>query len=385
MNILVVHNLYKHKGGEDSVVESEVNLLQLNGHNVRLYKRTNTDIDKLSKIQMFMQTLWSTRTTIDIKGLLSSFRPDVIHVHNSFPLVSPSIYWVAYNKNIPVVQTLHNYRLICPQAMLLRQGKICEDCLGGLPWKGVIRGCYRNSILQSFALASMLILHRFLGTWQNKVARYISLNTFGRDKFISGGLDKDKITVKPNFTENVKIESYKREGYLFVGRLSIEKGINVLASAFKLLPGVNLTIIGSGELDTKLNGIDGVKMLGQLPREDLPTHMQQAKALIVPSICYETFGQVVIEAFANGLPVIASNIGVLPDLVKNKKNGLLFKHGNYHDLCDKIQYLENEFKLLKSMEIEARRSYEMHYTDKINYKLLMKIYNDVTNKSVVKR
>src|SRR3569832_2059398 len=197
--ILFVHNAYQQRGGEDSVVDDEIQLLRDHGHEVELYRRDNHDIESMGKLAVARDTLWSSRTTRDIEAALSRFRPDVIHTHNTFPLISPSLYWVAAKRNIPVVQTLHNFRLLCPQAIFLRNGKICEDCVGHLPWRAVTRKCYRESTAQTTVLGGMLTAHRALGTYRQRVTRYIALNTFARDKYVAGGLPAKLFHITPNF------------------------------------------------------------------------------------------------------------------------------------------------------------------------------------------
>lgn len=382
MKILVVHNTYQHRGGEDTVVESEIELLRTHGHSVEFYSRDNNDIKELSKLEILLQTFWSKRSANEIDSLISEFAPDVIHIHNTFPLISPSIYWVAKKNNIAVIQTLHNYRLLCPQAMFLRKAKVCEECLGKIPWRGVIRGCYRDSLLQTGLLASMLVLHRVIGTWRNKVTRYIVLNKFCRDKFIKGGISGAQISIKPNFSLDINIKKRIRKGYLFVGRLSCEKGIDVLLATIRTMDGVSLTIIGSGDEESKFIDVDGVTMLGHLSKKEIYEHMQSARALIIPSICYETFGMVAIEAFANNLPVIASRIGVLPDIVKDRVNGLLFNPGDSNDLLEKIRWSENNSSEWLLMGNEARINFETYYTAEKNYLLLISIYNDAIKETV---
>ena len=199
--VLVVHNAYQQRGGEDAVVEAEIDLLRQNGHPVQVYRRSNDEISQMPAASAAIQTLWSRRTTHDIRNLIHQHRSAVVHVHNSFPLVSPSVYWAAAALNVPVVQTLHNYRLVCPQALLLRDGKPCEDCVGKVPWRAVQHACYRGSQAQSAVVAAMLQTHRWLGTWQHKITRYIALNEFCRDQFIAGGLPRERIRIKPNLAD----------------------------------------------------------------------------------------------------------------------------------------------------------------------------------------
>ncbi|MDO9009373.1 MAG: glycosyltransferase, partial [Thiobacillus sp.] len=340
IRILLAHNAYQHKGGEDTVVEAEIALLRAHGHAVETYFRSNDDVAGMSSLALAQHTLWSPRTSHDLAEQIRHFQPDVIHVHNTFPLISPSLYWAAEHAGVPVVQTLHNFRLMCLNGLFLREGKVCEDCMGHLPWRGVARACYRESHAASAALAGMLALHRGLGTYQNKVARYIALNGFCRDKFIEGGLPAERVVVKPNFVDFAAPEPLARSGLLFVGRLSVEKGVATLAAAMALLPGAALRVAGDGPEAGLLDGVAGVARLGSLMGEVVRQEMSRAAALVVPSICFENFPRTIAEAFACGLPVIASRIGALADIVTDGETGLLFEPGNPRDLADKLAWAQ---------------------------------------------
>nr|WP_315496536.1 glycosyltransferase family 4 protein [uncultured Rhodoferax sp.] len=374
MRVLVVHNAYQHKGGEDTVMEAEVALLRSRGHEVELFSRHNDAIATMSKLAAAANTVWSGRVAAEFESTLRRFQPDVVHVHNTFPLISPAIYWVAARLQVPVLQTLHNFRLMCPQAMFLREGKVCEDCLGKLPWRGAARGCYRGSVLQSTVLAGMVTVHRAMGTWQNKVTRYIALNEFCRGKFIEGGLPAARIVIKPNFVDFEPPAPAERQGFLFVGRLSSEKGLDVLVNAHRLLEGCALRVAGTGPDDAILRNVAGLSALGALKKEEVYQAMRGAMALVVPSIWYETFGMVAIEAFASSTPVIASNIGVLPNLVKDGETGLLFEPGNAEDLAHKMRWALANPQAMVAMGRNARKQYEAEFTAERNYQQLMAIY-----------
>lgn len=375
LRILIVHNGYQHKGGEDTVVESEFKLLQDNGHEVQLFTRHNDDIKQLGRLKLVANTFWSSDTTVDIVAQLQHFKPDVIHIHNTFPLISPAIYWIAARYNIPIVQTLHNFRLLCPQAMFLRDGIICEDCLGHLPWRGAVRGCYRNSVLQSAVLAGMVSAHRIIGTWQNKITRYIALNKFCREKFIDGGLPANKVVIKANFVDFPQPSAQLRQGFLFVGRLSAEKGIDVLAKALEKLSTLNVRVAGIGPDDACLNKVP-VTRLGALTTDQVRHEMSSAIALVLPSIWYENFPRTLVEAFGCGLPVIASKIGALAELVEDGVTGLLFEPGNADDLAAKLQWAADYPDQMKAMGDAARLKYEANYTAEHNYKQLIAIYSE---------
>lgn len=374
--VLVLHNAYQHRGGEDSVVEDEVKLLIQNNHPVHLHLVHNNQINEMKNIQLLKDTIWSSSSKNDVTNIIKEFKPDIIHAHNTFPLMSPSIYWAAHNENVPIIQTLHNFRIICPQAMLLRKGKICEDCVGKIPWRSVVRSCYRDSPVQSAVLTGMLTAHRALGTWQNKVSRYIALNTFCKDKFIQSGIPAEKISIKPNFVDYQIIHKNNRSGFIFIGRLSPEKGISTLCSAAEILNNVEIKVAGTGSELPLLNGIKNILYIGTLNKDEVAQEMSSATALVLPSIWYENFPRTIVEAMANGLPVIASRIGSLPEIVHDGVTGLLFNPGDASDLAEKILTLENNPTLASKMGEAARKKYEESYTGDINYRQLVEIYRD---------
>lgn len=374
--VLVVHNTYQHRGGEDTVVESEIALLRGHGHAVETYTRSNDDAGGMFSLALARQTLWSERTVRELGDLIARFRPEVIHAHNTFPLVSPSLYWTAARAGVPVVQTLHNFRLMCLNALFLREGRVCEDCMGLVPWRGVARACYRGSRPASAALTGMLALHRGLGTYRNGVARYIALNDFCRNKFIEGGLPAERVTVKPNFVDFDAPELGPRAGLLFVGRLSVEKGIATLADAMRMLPDARLRVVGDGPEAGALDRLAGVKCLGSQPGDAVRREMGRALALVVPSIWYETFGMVAIEAFASGTPVIVSRVGSLAALVREGETGLLFEPGNARDLADKMAWALAHPDEMAAMGRNARAQYEAEFSPEVNYRRLLQIYGE---------
>lgn len=376
MRVLVLHNQYQQRGGEDAVAQAECELLASRDHAVRQFTRHNDHIGAMGRLDLAAQTLWSKASNQALALELALWRPAVVHVHNTFPLISPSVYWACASARVPVVQTLHNFRLLCPQAMLLRNGKVCEDCLGRVPWRGALRGCYRGSRAQSSVLASMLVLHRGLGTWRNKVTRYIALNEFCRAKFVEGGLPAERIVVKPNFVQCPDAVPQSRSGFLFVGRLSREKGIDVLAGAIGSAPGVHVRVAGIGPEEPKLRDLPQLELLGAMAPAAVYQEMARAGALVLPSIWYENFPRTLVEAFANGLPVIASRLGALPELVEEGKTGLLFEPGNAADLAVKLQWAQSHPQEMLAMGRNARALYEAQYTADRNYAQLMAIYRD---------
>ena len=376
MRVLMVHNAYQHRGGEDSVVDAEIEMLRSRGHDVQLFDRHNDEISAMSSAAVVADTLWSRRTNREVRECVRKFQPDVIHVHNTFPLISPSLYWAAADLDVPVVQTLHNFRLLCPQAMFLRQGRVCEDCLGAVPWRGVLRACYRDSKIQSGVLAAMVTGHRAIGTWRSKVTRYIALNDFCRQKFIVGGLPAERVVVKPNFVDFDPPAPQVREGFLFVGRLSAEKGIQVLADAAAHVPGARVAVAGTGPEAQVLEGASGIDALGALDGEAVRERMSGASALILPSIWYENFPRTLVEAMGCALPVIASRLGALAELVEDGVTGLLFEPGNAADLAEKMRWALAHPEAMAAMGAAARARYEALYTADRNYAQLTEIYRE---------
>jgi len=377
MKILIAHNAYQQRGGEDMVVEAEIALLREHGHAVEVYRRHNDDLAAMPRAQAAAATLWSPRSARDIEELCCSFAPDVIHVHNTFPLISPSLYWAAARCGVPVVQTLHNFRLLCPQAIFLRDGRICEDCVGKTPWRAIGRKCYRESALQSAVLTGMLAAHRALGTYRHRITRYIALTPFARDKYVQGGLPAERFRIKPNFiAAPQRPPQDAREGGLYVGRLSVEKGIDVLTDAARLLPGHGVQVIGAGPLDGAVRSAFGEAWLGPRALDEILERMTRARFLVLPSICYENAPRTIVEAFSRGLPVLASRLGALADIVEDGRTGLLFAPGDAHDLAAKIAWANAHPGEMARMGRAAREEYERQYTPQRNHELLIDIYED---------
>lgn len=377
MKILVAHNAYQHRGGEDIVVDAEVALLRDQGHTVEVYCRHNEALNRMSHAGAASEAIWSRRSASDVEQACLRFLPDVIHVHNTFPLISPSLYWAAAKHKVPVVQTLHNFRLLCPQAIFLRDGRICEDCIGKLPWRSVVRGCYRESALQSAVITGMLATHRALGTYRHRITRYIALNAFARDKYVAGGLPGERFRIKPNFVAAQAIaHTDRRHGGLYVGRLSTEKGIEVLARAATLAPAAALDVIGGGPLEPLAMEAFGAHYLGYQPLPEIMRRMASARFLVVPSICYENSPRTIVEAFACGLPVLASRLGALVEIVRDGVTGLLFNPCDPADLAAKIAWANAHREDMARMGRAARAEYEACYTPQRNHEMLMDIYED---------
>lgn len=381
MKILQLHNYYQQAGGEDVVVAAEQDLLQSHGHEVRLVSLSNADIGNLKqKINIFLHIAWSQESYNSVTRVIAEFNPDVVHVHNFFPLLTPSVFFACSAAGIPVVQTLHNFRLICPGAFLLRDGRICEDCIAGSPYNSVFHRCYRKSLLGTLAVARMIKYHHDCGTWINKVDRFIALTDFVKNKFVQAGFPEQKIVVKPNFvqyptkTENIA----ERNGALYVGRLSDEKGIQTMLRAWRSLD-VPLRIVGEGPLfDLVSNSsIKKITCLGRKLSSEVFEVMGKAAFLLMPSEWYETFGLVIIEAFACGLPVIASRLGSMAEIIQDGETGLLFRPGDAVDMACKVKWAAAHPEEMRKMGENARQVYMRKYTPEVNYRELLSIYEDV--------
>jgi glycosyltransferase involved in cell wall biosynthesis len=382
MRILLLHNRYQQSGGEDVVVKGEMGLFRQRGHDVYLLEVDNHEIDGvLSRVRTAARAIYSAESRTRVALVISDFQPDVVHVHNFFPLLSPSVYYACQSAGVPVVQTLHNYRLLCPNGLFFRDGRPCEDCLGKrIAWPGAAHGCYRSSRAASSAVGAMLAVHRLMGTWKEAVDAYIALTEFSRKKFIEGGLPATKIYVKPNCVSEGRLGD-GRGGYaLFVGRLSLEKGLEILLATWKRhRPRLPLWIVGDGPLSPCVSAAVSADViyLGQRGREEVQDLMRDAAMLIVPSTCYENFAMVVAEAFASGLPVIASAVGSFGSLIDHGRTGLLFRVGDPDDLAAQIEWLLTNPEVLSRMRRAAWAEYKAKYTPERNYEMLMEIYRRV--------
>jgi glycosyltransferase involved in cell wall biosynthesis len=385
MKIVIVHNTYQQPGGEDVAVEAESNLLERRGHTVIRYSRSNDEMAMMSaprRLLMVKDMIHSEKSKREMLDLLRDERPDLVHVHNTFMMVSPSVFEACREAGIPVVQTLHNYRLLCPGWSLCREGKVCEECIESGLWRGVWHGCYRDSRLMTAAVALMLQVHRVRGTWSHDVGGYVALTNFARDKFIEGGLPASRIGVKPNFLESDPGKRCSSGGFaLFVGRLSAEKGAEVLLQAWQKLKGtIPLVIMGDGPLREPLESeaaarnLSNITFAGWRSRGEILSAMKSASLLITPSLWYEGFPMTVVEAFACGIPVICSRLGGLREIVEDGSTGLHFSPGDAEDLAGKLDLLWTQPARLAEMGRAAREEYKGNYTAERNYELMMQIY-----------
>jgi glycosyltransferase involved in cell wall biosynthesis len=381
MNILEVHNFYKLAGGEDQSVAAEVAMLRAHGHRVTEYYLSNDATDGMGRLELAGRTIWSRPAFLEMRRLIGEHRPQVVHFHNTLPLISPAAYYAARAEGVPVVQTLHNFRLLCVNALLFRDGKPCEDCLGKVPWRGVAHSCYRDSRAASAAVAAMIAAHRLLGTWRNAVDAYIALSEFSRRKFIEGGLPAAKIAVKSNFVYPEPGTGAGNGKYaVYVGRLSAEKGLETLLGAWRSLgTAVPLKIAGDGPLAPVVQEAaaqnTAIQWLKSVSHKDVLDLIGAAAVLVLPSQCYEgALPRVVIEAFAKGTPVAASRLGAMAEIVEDGRNGLCFDPGNPEDLAAKVRCLFSEPSALKRMRGAARETFDQNFTAEASHEALMAIY-----------
>lgn len=382
MRCLVVHNYYQKRGGEDFVFEAESRLLSDGGHDVRSYTLHSDSLAGRSKIAIAADTVWNRDVYRQVKQSVREFKPDIVHFHNTFPLISPAAVYAAKDAGATVIMSLHNYRLLCPSANLYRNGNICEDCFGRtIKWPSVVHRCYRGSSAQSSAVALMLAAHRMAGGFGELVDRYIVLSEHSRSLFIRAGLATDRVVVKPNFVvQPPPAADVEREGFvLFVGRLVPEKGISTLLKAWRSAsaPRVPLVVVGEGPLASEVGRAGGnVQLLGKRTRSEVQALMRRASLLVFPSEWYEPFGLAIVEAFANELPVLAAGIGAARELVDSGRTGFLFEAGNPQLLARAAHYALECPEALDRMGLAAGLEYRMKYMPARNLRLLEAIYRD---------
>jgi len=388
MRVLVVHESYQQRGGEDAVALAEAEQLELHGHTVLRYARHNDELKGKGLLQIAgvgLGTVWARKSFNDLERLLVEGRPDVVHFHNTLPLISPSAYYACARHGVPVVQTLHNYRLVCPAATFLRDGHLCEDCLGrGAAWPAVAHGCYRKSRAASAAVTAMLATHRALRTWQTKVDAYIALSEFARKKHIAGGIPADRLAVKPNFIHpdpGARAPDETGKYALFVGRLSEEKGLRGLLSAWKRLgQAIPLFLLGEGPMRDEIapqmgtSGLSASALVGNVPREEVLRWMRSARFLVCPSHWFEGCPLVIVEAFACGVPVIATGHGPTAEMVDHRRTGLHVRPGDDADLAEKVAWAWAHPAEMQFMGEAARREFERKYSAERNYGQLLSLY-----------
>jgi glycosyltransferase involved in cell wall biosynthesis len=386
LSVLVIHNRYQQAGGEDVMVQAETDMLRAAGHRVVQYIRDNAEIanySALRKASLLLSASWNQKAYAEVRSLIDRHRIDIVHCHNLLALVSPAVFYAARSAGVPVVQTLHNFRLVCPAGTLFWHGAPCQKCAdnAGL---GIRRGCYRDSRCQTAAVSLMTTAHRLCGTWRKAVDAYLAPSQFCRDYFIKAGLAPGKLHLKPNFLAR---DPGKRTGQgnyaLFAGRLTPEKGVLEMIDAWIDITEVPLLIAGEGPLYgdacalIERSGSRHIKLLGHLDPAEVLAHLKQARFVIFPSRWYEPFGMVLLEAAACGVPVIASRIGAIPELVADHQTGLLFDPENFSELADQVRWAWNHPEAMDRMGSAARRMYEQKFTAEKNYQALIGIYRSL--------
>jgi glycosyltransferase involved in cell wall biosynthesis len=377
MKIVLLHNYYQQPGGEDDAFAMEARLLEANGHEVVRHCVHNDRIDGMSRLRAASATLWNRESHKQLRALFRTERPRIAHFHNTFPLISPAAYYAARAEGVPVVQTLHNFRLICSNALLYRSGQVCGDCVGrAVAWPAVRHRCYRGSVAATAVTAGMLGLHRLMGTWRDAVTTYVTLTQFARERLVEGGLPADRIVVKPNaLSEDPGPGDHTGDFALFVGRLSSEKGLDLLLRAWRRLPAHKLVIAGSGPLESLKEGAQSnVTWLGHQPKERVFALMREAACLVFPSSVYEGFPMTLVQAFATGLPVIATGHGSMAEIVRDGVTGCHVRPGDADHLAHRIAWAFANRRELAMMGRRCRETYLATYTPERNYATLAATY-----------
>lgn len=381
MRILMVHNSYLAPGGEDESTEAEELLLRSHGHEVDSFRESNRTIERNGALRTAARAIWSSSSYQRVQASLKQKKYDVMHVQNFFPLLSPSIYYAAKKEGVSVVQTLRNYRLLCPKANLFRDGKSCEDCVGKtIAWPSITHACYRGSRAGTVAVAAMLATHHFLRTWSREVDVFIALTEFSRRKFLEGGLPERKLIVKPNFVyPDVCAGGGAGKYFIFVGRLAPEKGIVTLLKAWELVSkNVVLKVVGDGPLEAQVkeaaSRLHNVQWLGRRRKEEVYSLVSDAACLVFPSEWYEGMPRTIIESLAVGTPILAANIGAMNEMIRHNETGVLFKAGDSRELYLAARSLSEDTYLIRAMRRHARSDFEAKYTAERNLPLLLNVY-----------
>lgn len=393
MNILVVHNYYKIRAGEETVFNNEVKLLKDHGHNVFVYTRDNRELDQMNRAQKIMlpfETIFSWKTFSDVIHLIRQNNIDIVHVHNYLSLISPSVYYAAIKEKVPVVQTIHHYRLNCPATTFYRDGRICDKCVSNL-FNSLQHKCYRNSLSSTLGVAMMVELHKHVGTY-GKI-NYICLTEFNKKQLLRMNTEKrtyikdDQIYVKPNYSnfchDVIPFENRKNQ-IVYAGRLYEPKGIKYLFEAWKYIDNYELLVFGDGPLKSWCenfiteNNLSNIKMKGVIANEQLAEIVAESKAQILATQWFEGFPMVLVESFACGTSVLGSDIGNVNDIIKEGVNGFHFKHNDPRDIANAVNSLHDIVSSTKNCSDEL-------YSPEGNYRMLMDIYKKCLEKSVGSR
>ncbi len=381
-SVLLVYHHFRTPGGDAAVFRAEADLLRRNGWDVTTVEdSTPGALDRRQRIALGLGAIWSRRWHRRIRDEMTRTRPDVVHVHNTFPAMSPSVLFAARDAGATVVSTLHDYRVVCPSALCFRAGAPCEDCVGrSFAWPGLVHGCYRDSRVETVAPVGMLAAHRALGTWSAKVDLFLAPSRAQRDVLVRGRIPADRIHIVTNLVDPDPGERPTDGAHcLFVGNLSEHKGITTLLAAWSQLDGVPLKVVGgspSARDRSRLGVLEaaGVEFLGPLPHDDVFEVMRGARLLVFPSRWYEVTPVTIIEALACGLPIVAARLGSLPELVQDGRTGLLFSPDDPRDLAAKVRWAWAHRQEMAAMGRNARAEYERHHTGPVHYARLCEAY-----------
>jgi glycosyltransferase involved in cell wall biosynthesis len=385
MKVIQVHNRYRYFGGEDAATDALRRLLIDRGLDVRSLTRNSSDIGdgRLAKLAAGFKSIYSRRARVEMSQMLKKERPELVHIHNLYPLLTPSILQACREASIPVVMTLHNFRFTCPIGVHFADGVICERCVGGREYACVLRNCRGNRVESALYSVRTLAARKF-GLYTNFVDAFIAPCFFLKEKLVEAGFARDRLFVLPNFVSVPNEVARPSDGahVAFIGRFSAEKGVKYLLSAAREVPTVPLKLAGDfSTMPAIQNSLpENTELLGELKRTEIFRFYQSARFVVVPSTCYEVCPMVVLEAMSHGLPVIASRIGGLPELVEDGETGLLFEPRDAGDLAKKIQALWSQPELCDRLGAAARRRVIEHYSDDPFFAGLQSIYLDLVSR-----
>ncbi len=385
MKVLMVHNKYGKHSGEEAVVNAQMALLKENGHQVVTYFRSSEELEEmpLGKIKAFFLGVHNNKSIREIKDIITNEKPDLVHIHNLYPLISPAILPIIKKMNVAVAMTVHNYRLLCPNGLFFTNGEICEKCTGATKELNCITNNCEGSLFKSTGYALRNFWARASRKYEDYVDAFLCLNEFQKNKLVANGFKENKCKVIPNFYNKEIVDKeydFKNKKYVaFAGRISPEKGLPILLGAAKKLPDIPFHIAGlmrpgyKEELDISEN----VTLRGMLKNDEMKTFYDNARFLAHTSVCYEGFAMVFPEAMAHKLPIVAPNLASYPEIIENNFNGLLFKPRDSQDLADKISLLWNDETKIKHLGENGFKTVKLKYSNEAYYILLLDAYQNI--------
>jgi glycosyltransferase involved in cell wall biosynthesis len=389
MKVLQVHNFYRTRGGECSVVNTERALLENYGHEVIPYYRDSLNIDELgllAKAHMLLNVPYNNKVERDLEVIIRNVKPDVAHVHNVFPMLTTAVYKALNRCGVPVVQTIHNFRFLCPNGQFYIHDHICEDCQKRGYFSAVKKRCMQDSILVSSLYAIAISNAWKTGILPNNIDKYIALNQFFAQRLIDAGIPSSRVCILGNFIDETEVSvSAKQDYVLYLGRLSKEKGIRTLLNAWENVSGSTLKIAGSGPMLHEIEAlvshrnVENVQLLGHVSGDEKQELIKNAICLVVPSEWYENFPISIVEAMSLGTPVVASNIGGLPEMVGHKKTGLIFEPGN-HDALEAVLYaIITDQEMAGRLAVNALKAAQDLFGASKHHDGLIEIYSEAIN------